>query len=125
LEDAGRAWAERGEHSQVVVGLSPAHALYLQLGAADGMVRVRPGLRAAGDRLRHWTHADRPVGHRVLLSSHTVAFHLRHIFWKLGVTSRVQLARMAAEQGSLIGDGNIPSLGSSRLICASWRGRRT
>jgi DNA-binding CsgD family transcriptional regulator len=69
--------------------------------------------------------SNRQVGHRVLLSSHTVAFHLRHIFWKLGVTSRVQLARMAAEQGSLIGDGNIPSLGSSRLICASWRGRRT
>jgi hypothetical protein len=110
LEDAGQAWAERGEHSQVVVGLSPAHALYLQLGAADGMVRVRSGLRAAGDWLRHWTHADRPVGHRVLLSSHAVAFHLRHIFWKPGVTSRVQLARMAAAQASLIGDGNIPSL---------------
>ena len=64
---------------------------YQQLGAADGMVRVRSGLRAADTR-------------------HTVAFHLRHIFWRLGVTSRVQPARMAAEQGSLIGDGNIPSL---------------
>jgi len=40
--------------------------------------------------------------------AHTVAFHLRHIFWKLGVTSPVQLARMAAEQGSLIGDGPGP-----------------
>jgi DNA-binding CsgD family transcriptional regulator len=150
LEDAGQAWAGRGEHSQVMVRLSQAHALYQQLGAAYGMVRVRSGLRAAGDRLRHWTLADRPafdwdsltgtgrrvadlvaqglsnlqVGHRVLLSSRTVAFHLRHIFWRLGVTSRAQLARMAAEQGSLIGDRNIPSLGSSRLICASWRGRR-
>ena len=47
------------------------------------------------------------VANRVFLSPHTVAFHLRHIVWKLGVTSRVQLARMAAEQGSLIGDGNI------------------
>ena len=35
---------------------------------------------------------------RVFLSTHTVAFHLRHVFWKLGVTSRVQLARMTAEQ---------------------------
>ena len=69
--------------------------------------------------------SNRQVANRVFLSPHTVAFHLRHIFWKLGVTSRVQLARMAAEQGSLIGDGNIPSLGSSRLICASWRDRRT
>ena len=35
---------------------------------------------------------------QVYLSTHTVAFHLRHVFWKLGVTSCVQLARMAAEQ---------------------------
>ena len=41
---------------------------------------------------------DPRVAGRVFLSSHTVAFHLRHVFWKLGVTSRVQLARMAAEQ---------------------------
>jgi DNA-binding CsgD family transcriptional regulator len=38
------------------------------------------------------------VASRVFLSSHIVAFHLRHVLWKLGVTSRVQLARMAAEQ---------------------------
>jgi DNA-binding CsgD family transcriptional regulator len=37
----------------------------------------------------------------VYLSTHTVAFHLRHIFWKLGVTSRVHIARLAAEQGVL------------------------
>jgi len=34
------------------------------------------------------------------LSTHTVAFHLRHIVWKLGITSRVHLARIAAEQGA-------------------------
>jgi DNA-binding CsgD family transcriptional regulator len=38
------------------------------------------------------------VANRVFLSTHTVAFHLRHIFWKLSITSRVQLARIAAEQ---------------------------
>jgi len=32
----------------------------------------------------------------MFLSTHTVAFHLRHIYWKLDVTSRVQLARLAA-----------------------------
>ena len=42
--------------------------------------------------------SNRQVASRVFLSTHTVAFHLRHVFWKLGVTSRVQLARMAAEQ---------------------------
>ena len=87
---------------------------------------ARSSLRAAGIRLRHWSHADRPafgwdsltdterrvtdlvaqglsnrqVANRVFLSTHTVAFHLRHIFWKLGITSRVQLARIAAEQGA-------------------------
>ena len=42
--------------------------------------------------------SHRQVANRVFLSTHTVAFHLRHIFWKLGITSRVQLARIAAEQ---------------------------
>ena len=42
--------------------------------------------------------SNRQVANRVFLSTHTVAFHLRHIFWKLGITSRVHLARIAAEQ---------------------------
>ena len=42
--------------------------------------------------------SNRQVAGRMFLSSHTVAFHLRHVFWKLDVTSRVQLARLAAEQ---------------------------
>ena len=80
-------------------------------------------MRAAGTRLCHWSHADRPtfgwdsltdterriadlvaqglsnrqVASRVFLSPHTVAFHLRHVFWKLDISSRVHLARMAAE----------------------------
>ena len=82
------------------------------------------GPQAPGSRT--WAHADRPafgwdsltdterrvtdlvaqglsnrqVANRVFLSTHTVAFHLRHIFWKLGITSRVQLARIVAEQGA-------------------------
>jgi DNA-binding CsgD family transcriptional regulator len=49
------------------------------------------------------------VAGRVFLSTHTVAFHLRHIFWKLGITSRVQLARLAAEQD---GDAAVSSTGA-------------
>jgi DNA-binding CsgD family transcriptional regulator len=129
LEDAGNAWAEQGNQDNTVALLGEAYALYERIGAADGMARVRSRLRAAGTRLCHWRHADRPavgwdsltdserriadlvaeglsnrqVASRVFLSPHTVAFHLRHVFWKLGVTSRVQLARMAADiaaQGS-------------------------
>jgi DNA-binding CsgD family transcriptional regulator len=124
LEDAGNAWAKRGDQSQATTLLTQAYALYEEVGDAGDLARVRSALRAAGTRLRHWTHADRPafgwdsltdaerriadlvaqglsnrqVATRVFLSTHTVAFHLRHIFWKLGITSRVQLARIAAEQ---------------------------
>jgi DNA-binding CsgD family transcriptional regulator len=88
------------------------------------MARVRSQLRAAGVRVRHWKCANRPafgwgsltdtehriaelvsqglsnrqVANQVFLSAHTVAFHLRHIFWKLDVGSRVQLARLVTEK---------------------------
>jgi DNA-binding CsgD family transcriptional regulator len=126
LEDAGDAWAGQGDRNRATTLLSQAYALYEKFGDAEDLARVRSSLRAAGTRLRHWTHADRPafgwdsltdterrvadlvaqglsnrqVANRVFLSTHTVAFHLRHIFWKLGITSRVQLARIAAEQGA-------------------------
>ena len=126
LEDAGNAWAGHGDRDRATTLLSQAYALHEELGDADDLARVRSRLRAAGTRLRHWTHADRPafgwdsltdterrvadlvaqghsnrqVANRVFLSTHTVAFHLRHIFWKLGITSRVQLARIAAEQAT-------------------------
>jgi DNA-binding CsgD family transcriptional regulator len=124
LEDAGNASARRGDQGQATTLLRQAYALHEELGDDDDLARVRSSLRAAGTRLRHWTHADRPafgwdsltgterriaglvaeglsnrkVASRLFLSTHTVAFHLRHIFWKLGITSRVQLARSAAEQ---------------------------
>ncbi len=123
-EDAGVAWAERGSRADAVARFRHAHVLYEQLGAADGMARVRSRLRAEGTRLRYWTPADRPavgwgsltgterrivelvaqglsnreVAGQMFLSMHTVAFHLRHIFWKLDVSSRVQLTRLAAER---------------------------
>jgi DNA-binding CsgD family transcriptional regulator len=126
LEDAGRSWVSQGDQRSAEALLRQAYDLYEELGSAAGTARVRAWLRTAGTRLCHWTHADRPafgwdsltdtervivglvaqglsnrqVASRVFLSSHTVAFHLRHIFWKLGVTSRVQLARMAAEQAA-------------------------
>jgi DNA-binding CsgD family transcriptional regulator len=54
--------------------------------------------------------SNRQVASRIFLSTHTVAFHLRHVFWKLGISSRVQLARMAAERAAQSNDDRALSL---------------
>jgi DNA-binding CsgD family transcriptional regulator len=40
---------------------------------------------------------NRETGERLFLSHHTVGFHLRSIFCKLDVSSRVELTRLAIE----------------------------
>ncbi len=125
-EDAGRVLSTSGDRTDAVTRLRKAYEQYEQQGCADGMARVRSQLREAGVRVRHWGRANRPdfgwasltdterriadlvaqglsnreVAGQLFLSAHTVAFHLRHIFWKLDISSRVQLARMVAEQAS-------------------------
>ncbi len=42
-------------------------------------------------------HTNREVGRELLMSPHTVDAHLRHIFQKLDVNSRVDLARLVGE----------------------------
>jgi DNA-binding CsgD family transcriptional regulator len=150
-EDAGLAWAGRGNQDNAVASLREAYALYEQLGTVGAMARVRSQLRATGVRLHHWKRAAKPaygweslteteqriadlvaqglsnrqVAGRLFLSTHTVAFHLRHIYWKLDVNSRVQLARLAAEQAQMesalaSSAGYYPVCG-----CARWPGRGT
>jgi DNA-binding CsgD family transcriptional regulator len=124
-EDAALAAAANGDRAAAVARLRGAYEIYEQHGRPADMARVRARLRETGVRLHHWRHADRPafgwdsltdteyriarlvaqglsnreVAGQIYLSAHTVAFHLRHIFWKLDVSSRVQLARLVAEQG--------------------------
>jgi DNA-binding CsgD family transcriptional regulator len=126
IEDAGLAWAGYGRQDDALARLRQAYDLYKHLGHGGAMARVRAELRGVGVRLRHWKRVARPavgwdsltdterciadlvasgmsnrqVASQVFLSTHTVAFHLRHIFWKLGVTSRVELARLAAQQAA-------------------------
>jgi DNA-binding CsgD family transcriptional regulator len=51
---------------------------------------------------------NRQAAAQMFLSPHTVSTHLRHIFAKLGIASRVELARLAAEQHMIdsTGDGD-------------------
>ncbi|HEX7994417.1 MAG TPA: helix-turn-helix transcriptional regulator, partial [Streptosporangiaceae bacterium] len=124
IEDAGRASSAQGNQDDAIARLRVAYEQYEKLGRAEAMARVRSQLRAAGVRVRHWKCANRPafgwgsltdterriaelvshglsnreVANQVFLSAHTVAFHLRHIFWKLDVGSRVQLARLVTEK---------------------------
>jgi DNA-binding CsgD family transcriptional regulator len=143
-EDAGLAWADQGNRDNAVAWLREAYALYEQLGTVGAMARVRSQLRAAGVRLHHWKRVDKPaygweslteteqriadlvaqglsnrqVAGRLFLSTHTVAFHLRHIYWKLDVNSRVQLARLAAEQAQM--ESALTGVGSSPALAGLW-----
>ena len=42
---------------------------------------------------------NREVAERLYLSQYTVNSHLRHVFAKLGIRSRVELAGLAAARG--------------------------
>ena len=121
-EDAGVALARVGDPN-AVARLEQASHGYAQAGAERDLARVRRRLRQLGVRRRHWTHTDRPVSgwdsltgternvaalvsegltnhqvaERMFLSRHTVGFHLRQIFRKLDIGSRVQLTRLAVE----------------------------
>lgn len=124
IEDAGTASSAQGNQDDAIASLRVAYERYEKLGRAEEMARVRSQLRAADVRVRHWKCANRPafgwgsltdterrvaelvshglsnreVANQVFLSAHTVAFHLRHIFWKLDVGSRVELARLVTEK---------------------------
>lgn len=133
-EDAGVTWAQQGNRAAAVDRLREAYRLYQQLDASDCLDRVRARLRATGVRVRHWSYSDRPAfgwdsltdterrivnlvaqGHsnrqiasQMFLSVHTIAFHLRRVFCKLDVSSRVQLASLTAEQAWPAMAGNRP-----------------
>jgi DNA-binding CsgD family transcriptional regulator len=64
--------------------------------------RARNARAAASDlavaRLVIHGATDREVAQRLYIAAHTVNSHLRHVFAKLGIRSRVELARRAGER---------------------------
>jgi DNA-binding CsgD family transcriptional regulator len=121
-EDLAVLLAGQARQDQAITRLHEAMAGYQRAGASTDMARIRGRLRRLGVRRRYWTvSADRPLtgwasltdaerataqlaaqglnGGRLYISRHTVAFHLRQIFRKLQISSRVQLTRIVVEQG--------------------------
>jgi DNA-binding CsgD family transcriptional regulator len=127
-EDLGVLLAGQGRHDPAITQLTEAMAGYGRAGAVTDMARIRHRLRELGVRRRYWSSSpgrpvtgweslteaeratsklaaqglnNRQIGSRLYISRHTVAFHLRQIFRKLDISSRVELARIVMERGQL------------------------
>jgi DNA-binding CsgD family transcriptional regulator/tetratricopeptide (TPR) repeat protein len=121
IEDLGTELTAADRES-AIESLGRALALYTELGATWDARRVRSRLRELGVRRRlvaaepetnGWaamTEAEltvarlvaegltnREVADRLFVSPHTVNSHLRHVFSKLGINSRVELARLSRD----------------------------
>ena len=129
LEDAGRL-LPGGRAAEAVPLLETALESYAAAGAERDAARVRSLLRARGVRpptggprsAPDWPEltesefavvslvargaTNREVAERLYLSPYTVNSHLRHVFIKLGIRSRVELARLATSRGMPAGGGS-------------------
>jgi len=123
--DYGRALLADGRRDAGVAALDRAWDRFHSLGAATDADRVQRALQGTGVRRVRWAsrkarpltgwdsltateqrvarlifqgHTNRSAANVLALSSHTVATHLRAIFGKLGVNSRVQLMRVLMDR---------------------------
>ncbi|MDX6596572.1 MAG: hypothetical protein QOE87_459 [Gaiellales bacterium] len=121
LEDLGIALAATDRRAAIDV-LGGALALWTELGATWDARRVRSRLREHGVRRRLVTAepeaggwgamtkaelavsrlvaeglTNKEIAERLFVSPHTVNSHLRHVFSKLGINSRVELALLTRE----------------------------
>jgi DNA-binding CsgD family transcriptional regulator len=122
LEDLGVARARTGAVDAAIDAFDAALAVFAQAGARWDEGRVRGRLRELGVRRRvvpreraeiGWEAltdselavarrvaqglTNREVAEQLFVSPHTVSSHLRSVFAKLGINSRLTLARIAAE----------------------------
>jgi DNA-binding CsgD family transcriptional regulator len=122
LEDLGVSQVDRGARGLAIEALGEALEHYAAAGAIVDTARLRSRLRELGVRRRlvstgrpdtSWTAltetelavarlvaeglTNRDTAERLFISPHTVSTHLRHVFAKLGINSRVELTRLAGE----------------------------
>ncbi|HXO08494.1 MAG TPA: helix-turn-helix transcriptional regulator, partial [Solirubrobacteraceae bacterium] len=122
-EDLGLALDRIDARTEAVGQLEAAYQTYVRAGARRDIARVRASLRSLGVRKRQvvsgrpergWeslTRSERRVvdlvargltnreaAGELFLSPDTINAHLKHAFTKLSIRSRVELARLAAEQ---------------------------
>lgn len=129
LEAAAIAFAGRGDKDAAREAFTSADALYDSLGANWDLAHLRAQLRKhgirRGPRVKHrqaltgWNSltpteikvarlvasglANRQIAEQLVLSPRTVGTHVSHILAKLGVRSRIDIAREAGEHDLLTG----------------------
>jgi DNA-binding CsgD family transcriptional regulator len=121
LEDLALLSVDSGDTEQAIDAFGRALMLFAQVGATWDVARLRGRLRALGVRRRLATAqrprrdwgaiteselavarlvaaglSNREAAERLFVSHHTISGHLRSIFTKLDVNSRVELARLAS-----------------------------
>ena len=123
LEDLGRVLLKQGDTGEAVVAFDRALTVCAGVGASWDAARIRGRLRRLGVR-RRTPSAERPksglasltnaesavarsaaegrtnreIAERLFISPHTVNTHLRHIFEKLDINSRVALIRLMGDR---------------------------
>ena len=131
-EDAAAAFVRQGDPGRARPLLEQAIAIYERLGAARDLARADAVLRLAGVRRGVRGPRNRPqfgwqsltptertvadlvadglsnpqIGERLFISRRTVQTHLVHVFAKLGISSRSQLAAQVARRRRQASWGN-------------------